>query len=65
MAPPVVAEVREVGNNMNDAQIDRLSEITGNLSLLFFATMVLPVFAGVTTTLVLLKGEKRKNGHTV
>lgn len=68
---------------MNEAQIDRLSEIIGNLSLLFFATMILPGFAGTVITentllsgtaftilcavlsLVLLKGEKGKDGHAV
>lgn len=68
---------------MNSLQINRLSEILGNLSLLFFATMILPGFAGTVVTettllsgttftilctvlsLVLLKGEKGKNGHTI
>lgn len=31
---------------MNEAQIDRLSEILGNLSLLVLGTWVLPVFSG-------------------
>lgn len=32
---------------LNDFQLDRLSEFTANLSLVFFASMVTPLFSGV------------------
>lgn len=31
---------------LNQSQLDRLSEILGNLGLIFFASLVLPVFQG-------------------
>ncbi len=36
---------------LNEAQIDRLSEISGNLSLVFFAAMVLPILTTKTYSL--------------
>ena len=36
---------------MNDLQINRLSEIIGNLSLLLFASFVLPIFGSQITNI--------------
>lgn len=33
--------------SLNDSQLDRLSEFTANLSLVFFASMVTPIIAGL------------------
>lgn len=38
----------------NDIQLDRLSEIAGNLSLLFLATMVIPILTGEKQVDILL-----------
>ena len=37
---------------LNKRQIDRISEIYGNLGLLFFAALVMPVFTGETINTV-------------